>query len=61
MGTRESLNGRKKKLPFRLSLAPTICPQVSEDGFYKTRISSVVDLCCTRWFQLSLESMWTYS
>lgn len=22
MGTRESLNGRKKKLPFRLSLAP---------------------------------------
>ena len=59
MGTRESLNGRKKKLPFRPSLAPTICPQVSEDGFYKTRISSVVDLCCTRWFQLSLESMWT--
>ena len=49
MGTRESLNGRKNVArrnffvpyiffrPFRLSLAPTICPWVSEDGKYSGR------------------------
>jgi len=32
VGMRKSLNGRGKKMARRLSLAPTICPWVSEDG-----------------------------
>ena len=37
IGAGESLNGRKRTIffrPFRLSLAPTICPCVSEDDAY---------------------------
>ena len=56
---RKSKRAEKKICRLDFLLPPLSAPQVSEDGFYKTRISSVVDLCCTRWFQLSLESMWT--